>query len=215
MIRVLTSLPRPVLISAATLAGVLAVFAILLPVLGGARDGAFAEHNRLNGEIARVNTAISQAKSDIEFVAANKEKFEALLESDRLIPHTRRAATMELESTARLNGVTSLSYNIAAAAAPTSAKAVSSQPTSGAYRVSVEDIAMKVAAPLDGSIYRFMTDLTDQFPGSAVVQSFSLSRGAKSGFGDLSSQDSVAGDIEVSWRTAQAEEKKETESAKK
>jgi hypothetical protein len=171
----------------------------------------------LKKDIEGTTKSISQVKEDTAFVIANQAKYEALLQGDRLIPHTRRAATQALESVARANGVTGLNYSIAAAAAATSLQSAQSQPVTGGYRVSVENITIKIGAPLDGVIYKFMADITDSFPGAAVIQTVTLERadkGRSMGNG-LASGELVTGEILMSWRTAQAEESKDGEAKKK
>jgi hypothetical protein len=220
MNRILAALPRQVLISSAAILVALIAFAIMLPVVGGARDEAFAENSRLNGEIGRVRTEITQAKTDADYVKANVEAFEALLKGDRLIPHTRRAATVALENAARANGLTALSYNIQAAAAATSPQAVQSQPKTRAYRLSVENIELKIAANIDGAVYRFVDDISRAFPGSAVIQDVSVTRAPVITAASLDQvsrgQDAklVEGTINLSWRTAQAEEENAAGGAK-
>lgn len=219
MIREILTLPRKVLISIATLIGAALAFALALPLLGGARDDAFARNGQLTADIANTNTAIAQAKSDIDFVKANQPKFEALVQSDRLVPHTRRAATTELEEIARANGFTTLNYSISAAASSTSPKAISTQPQSSAYRISVEDIKVRVGAQLDGPVYKFIAAITDAFPGSAVIQGFTLARVDRAKGGTAMRDKNgrlelVGGDIDISWRTAQAQEQAAAEAKK-
>jgi len=200
MMRILTALPKNVMISLAVIAGALVILALAIPFLGGGRDDTFAENARLQGEISRINAAITQSKSDQLYVAENLAKFEELIKSDRLVPHTRRAAVIDLEEKARSNGLTGLNYSIGAVAT-NSLRAVAGQPSAGTYRVSLEEIALKVAAPLDGAVYRFIDAITQKFPGAAVVHTLTLMRGATPATG-------VQGEIGVSWRTAQEQEKK-------
>lgn len=203
MIRNLGNLPRHVLISSGVILGALLLFAILVPVLGGARDDSFSENSRLQGEISRVRTALNQSKTDQDYVKNNVEAYESLLKSDRLVPHTRRVAVVELESAARTFGLTALNYSFSAAAANSLAVATS-QPASGAYAVSIEAVSLKVGAPLDGPIYRFVVSIADRFPGAAVVQRMQLARAE----GAAATGGAVQGEVTLSWRTAQAQEKK-------
>jgi len=215
MIRLFSNFPRAVLISLAVGIAAIAIIAITVPVLGGARDEAYAQNGRLNGDIARVRKGTTDTQADIDYVQQNGAQYEALLQSDRLVPHTRRAAIVELENSARNNGLTAMTYTIGAAAASTSAQAVQSQSAAGGYRVSVENITLMVGAPTDGSIYNFIADIMNTFPGSAVVQSMSISRASFISAAALEALSRgedpklVEADIIVSWRTAQAEEKKD------
>ncbi len=199
MIRLLTTLPRPVLISSTVIVTVGVLFAILVPLLGGARDDAFGENARLTGEIQRANVSINQARTDITYIKDNQEKYEALLKSDRLVPHTRRTAVVELQNAARATGLTSFTYSIGKVSS-NSLRSATGQPSSGDYEVSLEEIGLVVKAPYDGSIYRFIDSLTQNFPGAAVVYGFNLTRG-------LTVSDGVEGQINVTWRTAQAKDK--------
>ena len=96
------------------------------------------------------------------------------LKSDKLIPHTRRAALTALRDAAAPHGLEdSLSFTFTSASGTTAAQ---SQPTSGDYRVSVESIVLKIAAPLDGAVFRMLDDVNRTFPGSVVLESMTLSR---------------------------------------
>ncbi len=201
MIRTLRDLPKKVLMSLAVIGGALAIFALSVPLLGGARDDALAQNARLKGEVARVNTAITQSKADQDYIKEHAARYDELLKSDRLVPHTRRVAVLELENKARAFGLTGMSYSVDAAAGTNALQSAASQPTSGAYVLSIQDIKLAVKAPLDGSIYRFVDGLTASFPGAAVVREATLARG-------LTPRDGVDGIIVLSWRTAQAQEKK-------
>ena len=218
--RFINDTPRPVLISIAVLLAGLVLFAILVPVLGGARDDAFAANSQLANEIERIKKSVTQSKTDQEYVANNSAAYEELLKGDRLVPHTRRAATVELENAARANGFTTLNYSIGAVSA-NSRKAVENQPTSDAYRVSVETITLNVGAPIDGAIYQFMAAINETFPGSAVIDTFSIKRAEVVDAKALSAvsrggKDAqlVDGEISISWRTAQAKEKPDAEKTK-
>ena len=200
MMRFLTSLPKKVLISVGVIAAALVIFAIALPLLGGGLDDAEVANTRLQAEIGRVTKAVAQAKVDQLYVSENIERYETLLRSDRLIPHTRRVAILDLENKGRLNGLTAMNYSIGALPGSAAASAAG-QPASGAYRVSMEEIKLKVGAPYDGSVYRFIDAINQAFPGAAVIQVVNLSRGITASAG-------VEGEINVLWRTAQAEEKK-------
>ena len=216
MIRLLNTLPRPVLISLSIIFAAVVIFAILVPVLGGARDGAVLDNAKLTSDIAATKKAITQSQTDKNYVAENKDQYEELLKGDRLVPHTRRAAILELESAARANGLTALTYSIGAVSA-NSARSADSQPASGDYNVSVENIEIKVGAPIDGSIYRFLVDIGQKFPGSAVIDAVTLSRAnfitaeALEAVSQGKDAQLVQGTIAVSWRTAQAKEKTEAE----
>jgi hypothetical protein len=219
MKRLIVDLPRPVAIALATIVAAIAVLAILFPVLGGARDNALTENRRLTTDIGSTTTALNQSQDDQDFVRANQAHFEELVKSDRLIPHTRRAAIVALGEVARIHGV-NLTYAFNAAESQ-SAAAVGSQPRSDAYRVSVESIDLKVDAPIDGAIYEFVTDINASFPGAVVIESVSLRRADRLSASALDllskgqSSQLVTGDILLSWRTAQAQEKKEAGKAAK
>ncbi len=211
MMRTIKSLPRVVFRSACTIVAALVAFAVLWPVLSGARDDAFDANRRLTSEITQTNRTISQAKADQEYVNENKAQYEALLQSDRLVPHTRRAAIAELENAGRAYGLTALNYSIGAVAS-NSPTAVASQPGSAAYRVSVENIALKVGAPIDGAIYRFIDDIAESFLGAAVIQSVTIRRAGEIDSAALAAVSAgrgaqfVEGEIEIHWRTAQPQE---------
>jgi hypothetical protein len=180
-------------------------------VLGGARDQSFAENARLTSKIESTRRAISQSQEDKAYVEKNLVEFEALQKSDRLVPHTRRAAIVRLENAARENGLTAFSYSIGAVSR-TSPKAAGTQPSSDAYQISIESIQLKAGAPVDGSVYRFLADISDSFPGSAVIEMFSLKRpdiisaSALAAVSQGADAKLVEGDIVLSWRTAQGKD---------
>jgi hypothetical protein len=213
MKRLLSIIPRKVLMSLGAIVGLLAALSVLVPVLGGARDEAISRNIILGDGISGTRTQIAQARADQEYVVANQAQYEALLKSDRLIPHTRRTALVELQRIARQRGLTDFGYNFTSAASD-SPLAATAQPTSAAYRVSIESIEMRVAAPLDGSIYGFLSDIYDSFPGAAVLSSAVVRRlrvltdqelqAVSAGSARL-----VTGEVSLLWRTAQAQEKAE------
>lgn len=207
----LLTLPRKVLYAVAAIIGSLLLFAVLYPTLGSARDEAINRQARLNAGIGQVNTNIAQVAADSNYVTANKAEYEALVNSDRLIPHTRRTAVIALQEAARARGLTALNYSFTIAPA-TSLKSAEAQPTSGAYKLSVEDVALKVGAPIDGYIYGFMSDIGNSFPGGAVIEAVVVRRAPRLTDAILNTisrgQDArlVEGEIQLSWRTAQAQE---------
>lgn len=134
-----------------------------------------------------------------------------MLASDKLVPHTRVNAAQQLEALARQRGLESLNYNFIAAA-DQSLASVKSQPTTGGYKVSVENVELKLAASLDTPVYGFLMDLGDDFPGAVVIQSFTITRQptvTDTAIDRLShglSSGLVNGEVKLIWRTAQAVE---------
>lgn len=215
MNRIIALIPRNVFISIVVLFGSGVAFLILLFTLAVARDNAIAENLQLTARVQETATAIGTAETDTAYLAENTATYEALLKSDRLIPHTRRTAIVRLQEAARKHGLSAVqwTFNAVAESAPGAALA---QPRSGAYRLSVELIGLKIGAPYDGPIYSFVADITSSFPGSLVVESFDLQRAPTLSDAALQSvsagRDSglVTGDLELVWRTAQAQESQET-----
>ncbi|MGE3474404.1 MAG: hypothetical protein AB7H70_01220 [Rhodospirillaceae bacterium] len=211
--RIIESIPRPALKGIGVLLVTAALFALSFVFLGGARDNALAEGRRLNNEITTITKSITQTRQDIEYVEQNKDRYETLIKSDKLIPHTRRAALAALRDAAVPHGLeNALNFTFGASNAA-SLEAATSQPASGAYRVNVEAITLKISAPLDGPIYRFIDDVAMSFPGSLSLESLSLSRAPEVNESLLSEVSLgngglVTGDVLFSWRTAQKEEEK-------
>lgn len=216
--RIIENIPRAAFRGIIVLLVTGVLFALSVVFLGGARDDALAAGRQLNNDITTITKSISQVRQDIEYVEQNKDRYEALMKSDKLIPHTRRAGVAALRDAALPHGLeNSLTFTFSAASAGSLESAVS-QPTSGAYRVNVEAVQLKVEAPFDGSIYRFLDDVTTNFPGSVALESLKLSRRAdvnesalmaiSQGRGNL-----VTGEILLSWRTAQKEEEKNAANA--
>lgn len=197
-------LPRKVLVAVAVLAGSLVLFGILAEFLGGALSASVAENTRLKRSVDQATKDTLTANADYQFVTENAEYFERLIKGDRLVPHTRRDAFKQLQSMALEHGLTSLAADFAAV----NDRASAAQATTGAYRVSAEAIKVKVGAPLDGQIYRFIADLRQNFPGAAVLVSVKLSRPPKVTPDMLAKINRkgviVDGEMELIWRTALA-----------
>jgi hypothetical protein len=219
MNRLLNLAPKPVLISAAVLVFAALMFAILVPVLGGARDDAVALGQKLASDISGARTKVATLIADQQYVAEHLEEYEALLASDKLVPHTRRAAVVALTQAATAHGVTGLNYSFVAADALSRA-AVASQSSSGGYTVAVETIDLKIDAPLDGPVYRFLADIMETFPGFLTVNSLTLARAPEISGAALAAvsagapSELVTGEISLSWRTAQADKSSGAEKAK-
>ena len=205
----LPDLPKKVAISAVIIVASAVLSGVLLPTLGANRDRAIADNGKLQTQIAQLGKNIEQVRADYKYVTENREKFEALLQSERLIPHTRRDAAQRLQALALKDGVTSLTWDMATAG-DRSLAAVASQAKTDAYRVSVESIALHIGAPLDGPVYRFLVDLNNDFPGAAVVASVDLGRTEKltneiiDRLGHGGDSGLVKGEVKMLWRTAQA-----------
>ncbi len=211
MRRFIPDLPRNVAIAFATLAASLVLIALSVVFLGGARDAAIAENGRLTNEVQAVRGSINTARQDHEYVVANQEKYEVLLKSDRLIPHTRRAAVVELQRIAQMRGLTTLNYEFAGVVSD-SLESKQAQPANAAYRLSVEQVTLTVGAVIDGAIYGLVSDISEKFPGAAVVENVTLARApvvteeALLAVAAGAEAKLVEGKILFLWRTAQANE---------
>jgi hypothetical protein len=218
MRRLLTLAPKNVLISAAIAIFALLMFAALIPVLGGARDAAITRGEQLTSSVAGAQSKLAGLGVDHQYVLDHREEYETLLASDKLVPHTRRAALVTLQETATVHGITGLTWTFTAASA-TSRAAVESQSLAGGYTVAVETIELTVDAPLDGPIYRFVSDIMQTFPGSLTLNAFTLSRAPEITGAALAAVSAgapsqiVKGEISLSWRIAQAD-KTSSEKAK-
>jgi hypothetical protein len=211
MMKFLELIPKKVLISTGVIAASLVIFLALFFTLGGANSDAEGMRQRIAKDIEQAKKDLTRFQTDRKYVEDHRDQFEALLKSDRLVPHTRRVAMAELSRLATQDGLSGLNYNFKAINqnSPAAAQAKSTD----AYRLSIEEIELHVSAPIDGNIYRFVRDLSDSFPGSAVVESVTLTR-ARTVTDDMlrlvaAGQDAklVEGQINISWRTAQALEK--------
>lgn len=212
MKRIFGDIPRTVIVSVGVLACSGLLFLALNFTLIAVLRGAIEENTRLTQSIEQAKNRTSTAQADIKYVGANQAKYEELLKSDRLVPHTRRVAVLELQRVARAHGFTQLTYQFSDVG-QNSVTAAASQPVTGAYRLSVEEIELAVGTPVDGAVYRFIADITDRFPGSAVVQEVTLQRAPSVTSDALNAVSSgadsglVKGEIKMVWRTAQANEK--------
>ena len=201
-------MPRKVALASIVMAITLVIFAVLFFVLGGAHDDAMAANTSLKKNLDQTTRNLKTVKEDRQFILDNREKYEDLIHGDRLVPHTQRVAANQLRNLALQRGLTNLGYTFTAA----SAAVGSTQTVAGGYRVQAEKLDLKIGAALDTQVYDFLLDIGEAFPGSAVVEQFSIerapnittealnnvSRGRDSGL--------VRGDIHINWRTAQAQE---------
>jgi len=203
--------PRRVKIAAAVLAVSAVGFAALYPTLGMSRDEALERVVNLTNETQSAETAIIRAAGDVTFVTEGKERYERLVAGDKLIPHARRDAVVQLQALGREFGMATVDFSFqgVGAASPTGAQ---SQPRAGEYRVNVDNIEIAVDAPTDGIIYGFIAALQEDFPGALVVNKFEISRATEV---TVSALDLVArgqpsqlasGTVLVTWRTAQRQE---------
>ena len=202
-------MPRRAAISVLILAGVLILFAILLPTLGGADDEANEHNASLKDEIAQITKNANQSREDRQFILDNQQKYDDLVHGDRLVPHTRRVAMAQMQKLALQRGLTALSYNFTSEG-DRSPTAGAGKPLSGGYKVQVDKVELKVGAPLDNQIYDFVQDLNQSFPGAAVVEQVTMDRAPQLTTDALNQvsrgQDSglVKGQVVFTWRTAQA-----------
>ncbi|MBL8642496.1 MAG: hypothetical protein JNK21_01075 [Rhodospirillaceae bacterium] len=209
----LPALPKIVLISVSVIGAFFVFFVLMYFTLGSARDTAEQDVTRLRADISSVQARLKQSREDYDFVIKNQQRFETLVASDKLIPHTRRTAVRQMQALALEFGLSSLNYNFQAAGlqAP---EAVANQPKSTDYRVYVENIELSIGAPLDKSVYSFMAAVYDDFPGSMVLTDLEMGRAAVISPEALNlvsrGEDSkiVTGTIRYSWRTAQKQDEK-------
>src|SRR5690242_14604256 len=106
----LPDLPKHVAIATSIIVACLVLVGVLVPTLGAATDDAIADNARLTNQISQAKKDLTTVADDFKFVSDNKEKFEALLQGDRLIPHTGRTAVRQLQALALQDGLTGLNY---------------------------------------------------------------------------------------------------------
>jgi hypothetical protein len=213
----LPDLPRSVALSVLVITASVVLFGISYFTLGEAHDEAIVTNGRLIAQVAKTQKDIGTAQDDFQYVTENQERFEALLQSDRLVPHVRRAAVRQMQTLALQRRLSALNYDFAVVGEKSAAAVGSQAPNqtapdgkSSSYRINVESVELKVGAPLDGQIYGFIQDLGKSFPGAAIVQSVELHRAPKVTQEMLTQvsrgEDShlVNGEIRFLWRTAQA-----------
>jgi hypothetical protein len=202
-------MPRRTAIAIVVLAGLFLSLAVLVPLLGGFHSDTVDANVRLKASIAKLTKGLQQAKDDHQFVLDHRGRFDALMHSDKLVPHTRGNATDYLQKVAVQRGMTTLSYSFGAVHNDPGS---SRESVTGGYLVHAEDVELKLGAPLDTVIFDFLTDLTESFPGSVVIETLTLdrtpdfntdalnnvSRGQEAGL--------LKGTAGLSWRTAQAVE---------
>jgi hypothetical protein len=213
-VKFLADLPPLTAIGVVVIAASTVWFAIFFPLLGGYEERTRDENAQLTREISEAEKGATQSSEDEQFIRKNKELYDEIVHGDRLIPHTRRAAIHQLQDLALQRGLSSLSYTFTPIA-ETSAKGVTSQPKGDLYHVSVENIELKVAAPLDTQLFDFVLDMGEAFPGAAVVQSVDFMRPGtidEQTLERVGSRDSgiVTGSVKLLWRTAQANEEKKS-----
>jgi hypothetical protein len=202
-------LPRHVIISSSVTAVSALIFLALYFTLGTGLVHAIASNARLKSDIAQASKSVEQLNQDFAFVSQNQQRFEQLIQGERLVAHTRRDAIDKLRELAAQYGITQLTWEIGGTGgkgAPTAA----GQKNSQAYKVDADTIALRIGAPLDGQIYKFLLALTRDFPGAIVISSVSLERSPRVTDGMLATLAQggafVSGEARVIWRTAQTNE---------
>jgi hypothetical protein len=201
-------MPRRVAISVIALAVTLVLALVIVPVLGGFHSDTLDRNEGLKSSIGALTKNLKQAKDDHKYILDHRDEFDELTHSDRLIPHTRSVATAQLAKLALGRGLTTLSYSFSAAGDKTTSR----DQVTGGYRVQVENIDLKVGSALDTQIFELVTDMNENFPGVAVVESLAMERAADLTTDALNAvsrgQESglVKGVIGLSWRTAQAQD---------
>jgi hypothetical protein len=202
------SMPRKVMISCFVLAGTLLMTLILVPTVGGLHGDILDTNTHLKTSIKKLSDNLATAKDDHQFLVDNHERYDALISSDRLIPHTRTVAMTQMQKLAIVRGLTTLNYNFKLQGEG----GQSTEKVMGGYRLHSEVVELKIGAPLDTQIYDFVTDLGESFPGAAVVEEVKLERAPALTTEALnavsSGQESglVKGEMTFAWRTAQAQE---------
>jgi hypothetical protein len=209
LIRLLTDrMPRRVAISVIVLAVTLVLAFILLPVLGSLHADTLDRNEELKSSIESVTKNLAKAKDDHAYIVENSQKYEELIHGDRLVPHTRTVATTQLQNLALKRGLTTLSYSFSAAGE----SAASKDTVTGGYRVQIENVDLKIGSALDTQVFEFVADMSESFPGAAVVESLSLERApdltpdALNAVSHGQESGLVKGAIGLSWRTAQAQD---------
>lgn len=209
----LPDLPKKVALSLVALVASAVLFGVLTFTLGAATDAAIEDVTKLRNDVAAARQKVKQAKEDVIFVGDNSTRFDTLMGSDKLIPHTRRTAIRQMQSLALEFGLTTLNYNFQSAGGQ-AAESVATQPKSGDYKVYIENIELTVGSALDRDIYSFIAALNDDFPGSMIISSAELKRASNVTTESLNlvsrGEDSklVEGKMKFTWRTAQKQETK-------
>jgi len=204
-------MPRKVAVSSVILAVTVLLFLILLPLLGGAHTDTLATNEGLKATIDQTSQKLRQAKDDRKYVTENTQKYQELLGGERLVPHTRRVAMTAMQKLALERGLTTLSYNFTALG-DRSPRGAANAPVTGGYKLQAERVDLKVGAPLDTTIYDFVLDLGEKFPGAAVVEQMILERSPDIGTEALNQvsrgQESglIKGNVVFAWKTAQKQE---------
>lgn len=203
----LPDLPMPVLISLGVIIVFLGLFAGLYGYVHGQLEQTRTNEQQLTADLNSTRGAIDQARVDYDFVNENATRYEKVLESDEIIPHTRRAAIRQLQQTALDAGLTGLTYGFKPAEA--GAGGVRGRDVFGNYRLSIEDVDLSINAHYDGQVYDFIERLVEDVPGAAVVSTLDMHRAERISFDMLNSisrglpSGLVMAEMTFSWRTAQ------------
>jgi len=206
---VIKNLPRSVFIACVILL-IASVGALLTQIFLVQRVNELrSENNRLERQINSVQTDASTAARNRTYVLNETERYETVLASDLLIPHTRRSVLRMIEEYGLAAGLTRLQYNFEAVGGER-LDAVSRQVQDAEYTVNVELVSLDVGALLDRSIFLFAEELITDIPGTAVLRSITLERPSRIDTRVLNSVAEsqtpvvVQGQIEFEWRTAQS-----------
>ncbi len=212
-------MPRKVAVSSIILAVTALLALIVVPLLGGAHTEAVETNAGLKTTIDQMSNKLRQAKDDHKYVVDNMQKYEELLSGDRLVPHTRRVAMTAMQKLAVERGLTTLSYNFTTIGERSPGGAASA-PITGGYKLQAERVDLKIGAPLDTTVFDFVMDLGENFPGAAVVEQMTLERSPEIGTEALNlvsrGQESglVKGNVIFAWKTAQKQEEEQKDQQK-
>jgi len=204
----LLALPRSVLIATGVLAVMLVGLLLTYFFLASHVAELKAENESLQRQLSSARSSIETFATDREFVLTRSADYERILDSDLLIPHTRRTALRTIQEYALAVGLTELDYEFDAVQ-QSNADAAARQVRDSKFRVNVENVSMSLGAPLDRPVYIFIDELIQDIPGTAVLKTFSIRRpdtittqmlnnvaqGLNSGI--------ISSEVEFEWRTAQ------------
>ena len=207
----LPKLPRSVQVALSILVVALIGFILTQLFLVSRVEALRAENQSLNSQLRQIRADSQRLRTDSEFVQTELERYERVLSSDLLIPHTRRSVLRVIEEYALSSGLTQLDYEFTSVDT-TRSDSISRQVAESEYRVNVETINLTAGALLDRPLFLFVEEVLSDLPGSAILQSLEVSREETLSTDLLNriaadpTTDVVNANIVFQWRTAQAKE---------
>ncbi len=166
---------RRIIIIACIIAMNLVAAGIYFFAVGPMLSEAQSQTQSTQGQISSLNAQIAGAKRAAAFMKANMPKYEQMQQDGFFLTHNRFMLENEINKLREAAGISSFSYNVAAATKVTNRDADSIHYELLGSRISVDHIS----SPLDANIYMLAQSISKVFPVDTRLQEMKIQRAAK------------------------------------